>query len=107
MDGSPGDAGTAYSPALPLDVWHLAVFLEAQRHAFPPKAWHARLGCAAEHFCVSASASAHLSADRFIVPVVRWALGIGKTATLLAAHDSRNHGRLDALRAFLHWLSVD
>src|SRR5271156_636493 len=64
MDRSSGNGRRLDSPAIPLDVRHIAIVLETQRHTLPAEARHARLDCAAEYLRLSACAPADLSGHR-------------------------------------------
>src|SRR5215472_3469572 len=97
-----------HPPALPLDVWNLAVILEAPWHPRPYEIWDARMGRAAQHVSVSALAAAVFSRNRFVVP---WLDGtVGGIATQLHAPvaDLYLHGRRrGAFHCFLYWVHAD
>ena len=80
LDRSSGNAGGADSAAIPVDVWDVAVVLEAQRHAVPAEVWNAGLYRAAEHFCVSDRAAADFAAAGPAVFRQLVVVGAGATA---------------------------
>ena len=67
LDRGAGDRRRADSPALPLDLRHAAIVLEASRHAGAAALRHAGLCGAAEYFSVPAFAAAGFAGDRSAV----------------------------------------
>src|SRR4029077_11934109 len=106
LDRSAGNAGRADPPALPLDVWHAAIFLEAQQHIVQAKIRNSWMDRAAEHFHFSAGPAAHLSNHRPDVSRLGGAVGACTIAhrTNAAVVD---YGRRGTLRIVLSWISAD
>src|SRR5271169_652651 len=89
-----------------MDLWNSAIFLEAQRHALPAKARHARLDRAAEYFRFSAGPTADFAGHRF--DVLRLIAAVGSRAiphNKIAS--TLDHSRRRKIRHFLPRLSAD
>src|SRR5207244_11580090 len=71
MDRSSGDSRPTDPPALPLDLRHTAILLEARRHFVAAKIRNPRLDSAAEHLCIPTHIAARLPNHR---PDVLWLL---------------------------------
>src|ERR1700737_2632323 len=85
------NSGATDPPAIPVDIWNLAVLLEAQRYAFPAEVWDIGLDCAAEHFCLSDCAAVDFTDHRSAISRERSALGT-RTIAYYADSSAMDHG---------------
>src|SRR5262249_55606045 len=99
VDGSTGDAGGVDSAAVPMDVRHAAIFLEASRYVVPAKVRHARLDCSAKHFCFPTGAAIDLTDYLSDVPWLNCGLGADAAETIVAAAAELGYSRLGAIGA--------